>query len=73
MRGAAGTPTSVVENVPPAVRFVLKQRQTTPAGMRVTRLASRYSRFHMRIGEETSPSVPPSAENWRVARNAAGS
>ena len=25
------------------------------------------------LGEETSPSVPPSAENWRVARNAAGS
>ena len=72
MRGAAGTPTSVVVHVPPA-RFVLKQRQTTPAGMRSTDDASLYWRFHIRIGEETSPSVPPAAENWRVARNAAGS
>ena len=75
MRGAAGTPTRFVENVPsaPLARFVLKQRQTTPAGTRVTDVASGYSRFHMKMGDETRPSDPPSAENWRVARNDAGS
>ena len=52
---------------------MLKQMHTEPAGIRETDDASRYSRFHMKIGDGTSPSVSPSAENWRVARNEAGS